>query len=40
MDLWNALMEAGKPYDVLADCPNLIERIRSGLLSFGNDMII
>jgi len=38
MDLWNALMEAGKPYDVWAGCPNLIERIEGGLLSFGNDM--
>ncbi len=38
MDLWNALMEAGKPLDVHAGCPNLIERIESGLLSYGNDM--
>ncbi len=38
MDLWNALMEAGKPLDVYAGCPNLIERIEGGLLSYGNDM--
>ncbi|MGR3614859.1 MAG: dimethylsulfoniopropionate demethylase [Paracoccaceae bacterium] len=38
MPLWNALMEAGKPWDVHAGCPNLIERIEGGLLSFGNDM--
>ena len=38
MDLWNALMEAGKPYDVWAGCPNLIERIEGGLLSYGNDI--
>lgn len=38
MPLWNALMEAGKPFDVHAGCPNLIERIESGLLSYGNDM--
>jgi dimethylsulfoniopropionate demethylase len=38
MPLWNALMEAGKAMDVRAGCPNLIERIESGLLSYGNDM--
>lgn len=38
MPLWNALMEAGKDLDVRAGCPNLIERIEGGLLSYGNDM--
>ena len=38
MPLWNALMEAGKSMDVHAGCPNLIERVESGLLSYGNDM--
>ena len=38
MPLWNALMEAGKSLDVRAGCPNLIERIEAGLLSYGNDM--
>ena len=38
MPLWNALFEAGKAFDVRAGCPNLIERIESGLLSYGNDM--
>lgn len=38
MPLWNALMEAGKDLDVRAGCPNAIERIESGLLSYGNDM--
>ena len=38
MDLWNALMEAGKQWDIHAGCPNLIERIEGGLLSYGNDM--
>ncbi len=38
MPLWNALMEAGKDMDVYAGCPNLIERIEGGLLSYGNDM--
>lgn len=38
MPLWNALMEAGKSMDVHAGCPNWIERIEGGLLSYGNDM--
>ena len=38
MPLWNALMEPGKSMDVHAGCPNLIERIEGGLLSYGNDM--
>ncbi|MEL6584155.1 MAG: dimethylsulfoniopropionate demethylase [Pseudomonadota bacterium] len=38
MPLWNALFEAGKELDVHAGCPNLIERIEAGLLSYGNDM--
>lgn len=38
MPLWNALMEAGRDLDVYAGCPNLIERIEGGLLSYGNDM--
>jgi dimethylsulfoniopropionate demethylase len=38
MPLWNALMEAGKKHDIHAGCPNLIERIEGGLLSYGNDM--
>jgi len=36
--LWDALMEAGDGLDVRAGCPNLIERIEGGLLSYGNDM--
>ena len=38
MPLWNALAEAGRDLDVHAGCPNLIERIEGGLLSYGNDM--
>ena len=38
MTLWHALFEAGKDLDVRAGCPNLIERIEGGLLSYGNDM--
>ncbi|NMM46555.1 dimethylsulfoniopropionate demethylase [Rhodospirillaceae bacterium KN72] len=38
MPLWHALFEAGAAMDVRAGCPNLIERVESGLLSYGNDM--
>ena len=38
MPLWQALMEAGRDLDVHAGCPNLIERIEGGMLSYGNDM--
>ena len=38
MPLWNALMEAGADLEVRAGCPNGIERIEGGLLSYGNDM--
>ena len=37
-ELWDALWEAGQPLEVRAGCPNLIERIEGGLLSYGNDM--
>lgn len=38
MPLWNRLFEAGEDLEVRAGCPNLIERVEGGLLSFGNDM--
>lgn len=38
MPLWHALMEAGRQLDVRVGCPNTIERIEAGLLSYGNDM--
>lgn len=38
MPLWQALMEAGRDLDVRAGCPNGIERVEGGLLSYGNDM--
>lgn len=38
MPLWNKLFEAGEELEVRAGCPNLIERIEGGLLSYGNDM--
>ena len=36
--LWDQLFEAGADLDVRAGCPNLIERIEGGLLSYGNDI--
>lgn len=38
MPLWNALFTAGEDLNVRAGCPNLIERIEGGLLSYGSDM--
>ncbi len=36
-DLYDHLFEIGMEFDVKPGCPNLIERIESGLLSYGND---
>jgi len=36
--LWDTLMAAGQALQVRPGCPNLIERVESGLLSYGNDM--
>ena len=38
LELYDALYEKGKDLDVRPGCPNLIERIEGGLLSYGNDM--
>ncbi|MEL7100119.1 MAG: dimethylsulfoniopropionate demethylase [Pseudomonadota bacterium] len=38
MPLWDELFAAGEDLNVRAGCPNLIERIEGGLLSYGNDM--
>ncbi len=38
MPLWHKLFEAGEDLNARAGCPNLIERIEGGLLSYGNDM--
>ncbi|WP_050927743.1 dimethylsulfoniopropionate demethylase [Aestuariivita boseongensis] len=38
MPLWNELFKAGEDLNVRAGCPNGIERIEAGLLSYGNDM--
>ena len=36
--LWDDIWERGADYNLRAGCPNLIERIEGGLLSYGNDM--
>lgn len=36
--LYDALMQAGAPHDIGPGCPNLIERIEAGLISYGNDV--
>ena len=36
--LWDHIWKAGKEFDVKPGCPNLIERIEGGLLSYGNEM--
>ena len=38
MPLWNRLFDAGQDLNVRAGCPNLIERVEGGLLSYGSDM--
>ena len=38
LQLWDTIWAAGEEHNIRAGCPNLIERIESGLLSYGNDM--
>ncbi|SDZ32632.1 dimethylsulfoniopropionate demethylase [Jannaschia faecimaris] len=38
MPLWDRLWAAGEQHDIRAGCPNAIERIEGGMLSYGNDM--
>lgn len=38
LKLWDALWDAGQSLDVSPGCPNLIERVEAGLLSYGNEM--
>ncbi|MEL7154774.1 MAG: glycine cleavage T C-terminal barrel domain-containing protein, partial [Pseudomonadota bacterium] len=40
LPIWEKIMEAGREFDVRAGCPNLIERIEAGLLSYGNDISV
>ena len=36
--MYDKLFDEGKEFNVKPGCPNLIERIESGLLSYGNDI--
>jgi dimethylsulfoniopropionate demethylase len=36
--LYDEIMKAGAPHDIGPGCPNLIERIEAGLISYGNDV--
>ncbi len=36
-DLWDLIWEAGRKYNITPGCPNLIERIEGGLMSYGNE---
>lgn len=39
-DLWERVAAAGKPLDIAPAAPSTIERIESGLLSWGNDVTL
>ncbi len=36
--LWDRIWDAGQRFNIKPGCPNLIERIEGGLLSYGNEM--
>ena len=36
--LWETIWDAGQRFNIKPGCPNLIERIEGGLLSYGNEM--
>ena len=38
--LWDLIWDNGKKFNISAGCPNLIERIEGGLLSYGNEFTI
>ena len=38
VQLWDDIWAAGAAFNIKAGCPNLIERIEGGLLSYGNDI--
>ena len=40
INLWDAVVAEGSDLNLRPGCPNLIERIESGLLSYGNDMTL
>ena len=36
-DLWDMILESGRSLQIRPGCPNLIERIEGGLMSYGNE---
>lgn len=40
LELWDTLWSAGEDLDVAPGCPNLIERVEGGLLSYGNEFTL
>jgi dimethylsulfoniopropionate demethylase len=40
LDLWDAVWAKGEKYKLRAGCPNLIERLETGLMSYGTDMTL
>jgi len=40
LDLWDAVWEKGGKYNLRAGCPNVIERVETGLMSYGTDMTL
>jgi glycine cleavage system aminomethyltransferase T len=39
-EMWNMIMEAGKPFNIKPGCPNSIRRIEGGMYSIGSDFWI
>jgi len=39
-DLWDLIWQAGQAFNIAPGCPNLIERIEGGLLSYGNEFTL
>ena len=38
--LWQTIWDAGKKFNITPGCPNLIDRIEAGLLSYGNEFTL
>ena len=38
ISLWDFIVEKGKEFNIRVGCPNMIERVESNLLSYGNEM--
>lgn len=40
LKLWDAVWQKGQAFNIRAGCPNLIERLEAGLMSYGSDMTL